>query len=74
MHSKRSSSNNLQHREDAEREHQGETTKTSWQPKLTAAARLICVHKLGDTGHDIPRDEEIKETLNWLDRYLGPVK
>lgn len=27
-----------------------------------------------DTGHDIPRDEMIKEALNWLDRYLGPVK
>jgi cephalosporin-C deacetylase-like acetyl esterase len=27
-----------------------------------------------DTGHDIPRNEMIKETLNWLDRYLGPVK
>jgi len=27
-----------------------------------------------DTGHDIPRTEMIKETLNWLDRYLGPVK
>ena len=27
-----------------------------------------------DTGHDIPRAEMIKETLNWLDRYLGPVK
>jgi serine/threonine protein kinase len=27
-----------------------------------------------DTGHDIPRPEMIKETLNWLDRYLGPVK
>jgi len=27
-----------------------------------------------DTGHDIPRYEMIKETLNWLDRYLGPVK
>jgi len=26
-----------------------------------------------DTGHDIPRNEEIKETLKWLDRYLGPV-
>jgi hypothetical protein len=26
-----------------------------------------------DTGHDIPRVEVIKETLNWLDRYLGPV-
>ena len=27
-----------------------------------------------DTGHDTPRTELIKETLNWLDRYLGPVK
>ena len=27
-----------------------------------------------DTGHDLPRKDEIKETLNWLDRYLGPVK
>jgi eukaryotic-like serine/threonine-protein kinase len=29
---------------------------------------------VSDTGHDIPRVEMIKETLNWLDRYLGPVK
>jgi len=27
-----------------------------------------------DTGHDIPRTEMIKESLNWLDKYLGPVK
>jgi formylglycine-generating enzyme required for sulfatase activity/cephalosporin-C deacetylase-like acetyl esterase len=27
-----------------------------------------------ETGHDIPRNEQIKETLDWLDRYLGPVK
>lgn len=27
-----------------------------------------------DTAHDIPRTEMIKETLNWLDRYLGPVR
>ena len=27
-----------------------------------------------DTGHDVPRNEEIKETLDWLDRYLGPVR
>ncbi|HJZ12296.1 MAG TPA: hypothetical protein VJ521_09105, partial [Acidobacteriota bacterium] len=26
-----------------------------------------------DTGHDIPRKELIREVLNWLDRYLGPV-
>jgi cephalosporin-C deacetylase-like acetyl esterase len=28
---------------------------------------------LYDTGHDIPRAGIIKETLDWLDRYLGPV-
>jgi eukaryotic-like serine/threonine-protein kinase len=29
---------------------------------------------LFDGGHGIPRNELIKETLNWLDQYLGPVK
>jgi predicted esterase len=27
-----------------------------------------------ETGHNIPRNELIKETLNWLDLYLGPVR
>jgi formylglycine-generating enzyme required for sulfatase activity/predicted esterase len=27
-----------------------------------------------ECGHVIPRNEVIKETLDWLDRYLGPVK
>ena len=26
-----------------------------------------------ETGHSIPRNELIKETLDWLDRYLGAV-
>jgi serine/threonine protein kinase/formylglycine-generating enzyme required for sulfatase activity/dienelactone hydrolase len=30
-------------------------------------------HKVYETGHGVPRNEKIKETLNWLDRYLGPV-
>ena len=25
-------------------------------------------------GHSVPRTEQIKESLQWLDRYLGPVK
>jgi len=29
---------------------------------------------LYDTGHDIPANEIIKQTLNWLARYLGPVR
>ncbi|MGH9499516.1 MAG: alpha/beta hydrolase family protein [Terriglobales bacterium] len=31
-------------------------------------------HILYETGHNIPRNELIKEMLNWLDQYLGPVK
>jgi eukaryotic-like serine/threonine-protein kinase len=31
-------------------------------------------HVVYETGHDIPRNELIRETLDWLDRYLGPVK
>jgi serine/threonine protein kinase/formylglycine-generating enzyme required for sulfatase activity/dienelactone hydrolase len=27
-----------------------------------------------EVGHDIPQNEAIKESLDWLDRYLGPVK
>jgi dienelactone hydrolase/predicted Ser/Thr protein kinase len=32
------------------------------------------VQKLYETDHYIPRNKLIKETLAWLDRYLGPVK
>jgi cephalosporin-C deacetylase-like acetyl esterase len=27
-----------------------------------------------DAGHNLPRHEMIKESLDWLDRYLGPVR
>ena len=30
--------------------------------------------KLYETDHTPPRNELIKETLAWLDRYLGPVQ
>lgn len=30
-------------------------------------------HLLYDVGHAIPRNELIKEMLNWFDQYLGPV-
>src|ERR1019366_9076207 len=50
MHAKRSSSNNLHHRENADRDHQAETQKRSWQPKLTSQPlRSNCVHNLGTT-------------------------
>lgn len=31
-------------------------------------------HLLYDTSHNLPRNEFIKETLNWLDQYLGPAQ
>src|SRR5581483_2017960 len=31
-------------------------------------------HIVYDVGHAIPRNELIKEMLNWFDEYLGPVK
>ena len=31
-------------------------------------------HVVFESGHAVPRNELIKETLDWLDRYLGPVK
>ena len=27
-----------------------------------------------ESGHFVPKDKLIKETLNWMDKYLGPVK
>jgi dienelactone hydrolase len=30
--------------------------------------------KLYDADHNLPDEEVVKETLAWLDRYLGPVK
>jgi dienelactone hydrolase len=31
-------------------------------------------HLVYDTGHGVPRNQLIKESLEWLDKYLGPVK
>jgi hypothetical protein len=31
-------------------------------------------HVLYDTGHSPPQLPVMKEALNWLDQYLGPVK
>ncbi len=31
-------------------------------------------HALFEAGHVVPRSHFIKETLDWLDRYLGPAK
>ena len=31
-------------------------------------------HVVADGGHDVPRPLLIRETLDWLDKYLGPVE
>jgi len=33
--------------------------------------KRLCLY---ETGHFVPKSEIIKETLNWLDKYFGPVK
>jgi eukaryotic-like serine/threonine-protein kinase len=50
-------------------------TATSQEPmlRLLGAPKDQKRHVLADTGHDFPRAELIKESLDWLDRYLGPV-
>ena len=30
-------------------------------------------HVIAPGGHFVPRNVLIRETLNWLDKYLGPV-
>ena len=48
MHSKRSSSNNLQHRENTDGDHQAETKKRFVAAEAhCTATRPICVHYLG---------------------------
>jgi hypothetical protein len=31
-------------------------------------------HVIYEAGHVVPRDQLVQETLDWFDRYLGPVK
>jgi pimeloyl-ACP methyl ester carboxylesterase len=31
-------------------------------------------HVVYETGHFVPKTQLIKEALDWLDKYLGPVK
>jgi serine/threonine protein kinase/formylglycine-generating enzyme required for sulfatase activity/dienelactone hydrolase len=50
--------------------------KTSQEPlfRLLGTPREQKRHVVYETGHNVARNELIKETLDWLDRYLGPVK
>jgi hypothetical protein len=41
---------------------------------LLGAAPQNKKHVLFDTGHAPPQLPVMKEALDWLDRYLGPVK
>ena len=50
--------------------------ETSQEPmyRLLGASKDQKRRVVYETGHNIPRFELIKETVDWLDRYLGPVK
>lgn len=53
----------------------GYPPETSQEPmfRLLGTPRENKRRVLYETGHVIPRNELIKETLDWLDRYQGPV-
>ena len=42
--------------------------------KLLGTPEEHKVHKTYESAHSMPRNELIRETLDWLDRYLGRVK
>jgi predicted esterase len=50
--------------------------KTSQQPmfRLLGTPEKDKRYALFDSGHVPPRNDIIRETLNWLDHYLGPVR
>jgi formylglycine-generating enzyme required for sulfatase activity/dienelactone hydrolase/predicted Ser/Thr protein kinase len=50
--------------------------ETSQNPmfRLLGTPAKLKRHTLYEAGHAPPRNEMIKDTLDWLDQYLGPVK
>ena len=50
--------------------------ETSQQPlfAILGTPALDKRHVIAEGGHAPPQDLVVKETLNWLDRYLGPVR
>ena len=50
--------------------------ETSQRPlfRLLGAPEKDKRHAIIAGGHATPMNDVIKETLNWLDRYLGPVQ
>lgn len=48
--------------------------ETSQKPLFRLLGATEKKHRLFDSGHTIPRNQAIKEILDWLDRYLGPVE
>jgi cephalosporin-C deacetylase-like acetyl esterase len=50
--------------------------ETSQKPMFSLFGTPLTQKKyvLYETGHFVPRNQLIKESLDWLDKYLGPVK
>jgi dienelactone hydrolase len=52
------------------------SVETSQKPmfRLLGTPEGHKAHAIFETGHVIPRNDAIRETLTWFDRYLGPAK
>ena len=51
----------------------GRSLGAIWGPVMTAVEPRIKASVLLDSGHAPPQNPVVKESLDWLDRYLGPV-
>jgi hypothetical protein len=42
--------------------------------ELLGTPKIDKVMKIYETSHYIPKSDLVKESLNWLDKYFGPVE
>ena len=42
--------------------------------ELLGTPKIDKVLKIYETDHYVPKSELVKESLNWLDKYFGPVE
>jgi dienelactone hydrolase len=42
--------------------------------EILGTSRELKKHYIANSDHFVPREDQVRETLNWFDAYLGPVK
>ena len=58
----------------------GTTTSSRWRRRRSRSSVSLGTrdqdkkHVIYEAGHDLPHKEEVRESLDWLDKYLGPVR